>query len=177
MWWVEIPWNKSYYTMKSMIFSLSAPLNFESLFRKRFAMSIALTDPLLWRFPVVLFELASALVRGWWTCEWRFMNCEAIVEWCVLCCTGTFTGILDETIGETEWNCGKVEMNWVTGPERLMGVAGGARTMGVTGRARAIVRLFSCNWEHPFIIGRIAAFYWFNSLSGTDLGKILTMWK
>ncbi len=78
---------------------------------------------------------------------------------------GTYTGIIDGTIGSTWWDWGIVGMlNWRAGPERLMGVAGGAGTTGGKGRAPAIVGFFSWNREHACSGWRIAALYWFEAL-------------
>ncbi len=151
--------------MKSMMFSLSAPLYFESLFWKRFAIIIALRYPLLSQCSLVSFELAGELVWWWWACEWGDTAWNATVGWCVLCCGGTYTEILHGTIGGRWWDWGIVGgmPSWGAGPERLTGDAGGAETTAGTGRDPAIVGFVSWNWEYASIIGQIAALYWFKA--------------
>ena len=149
-------------------------------------MFIASRNPLLPRFPLVSFELAGPLGCWWWACEWRGTNSKATVGWCVLCCGGTYTGILDGTIRGTEWNWGIVGMpNWGAGLERLMGGAGRAWTTGGIEKALAIVGIVSCNWEYTCISWRIAEFYWFKALfwnrscrdtGNVDLGGTLDAW-
>ncbi len=67
-------------------------------------------------------------------------------------CSGTSTGILDETTGRIERDLRLDGMlNEGVGPEKLMAGAGVVGNTGGTGRAPAIIRLLSCNQEYACI--------------------------
>ncbi len=159
-----------------MNLSLLAPVYFESLFWKPFAMFIALRGLLLSQCALVSFELGGALLWRKWACECGGTNWEATLGWCGLCCGETYPGILDGTMERTELVWGDVEMqNWRAGPERLMGGAGKSQATGGTDNSPEIVIFFSSNCEYSCISWRMLCYTDRIRYDRKELASILPM--